>query len=220
MKTISCIILTILLSGITIQRVSAAAQEQEDLFNHFRNSQTVCLVVNQTFGDADAGKINLPFQYVAQKLLESTGLKVFLPNTNNCDFRLIIQARGEAKGIPYSDGKIHYTFASISGTILFQHTKGYTYEKSFRSNSGFAQYIPGSDDRLSPSSAPFLEAFKLTLCDLPDRWETRRDSFQRVLIQMIKEIYGLTPLLNVIRNHSPAEDYHLGLCSTLRTRGG
>ena len=154
------------------------------------------IVVEQSYSDktySPVEGINLPFESIAQKLLEYADLKVAHPESENYNLTLKIQAKGEALGTEYSTfgfgkGTYYYTGASLEGKISLELSGIPIHEMSF-----FGKISPpGRIDRSQMSSSPSSAPFKDTL------WQT--NSFGPVIIKLIEEISSPKFLINAMKD--------------------
>jgi len=155
------------------------------------------IVVEQSYSDktySPVEGINLPFESIAQKLLEYADLKVAHPESENYNLTLKIQAKGEALGTEYSmfmlfgKGTYYYTGASLEGEISLELSGIPIQEKSF-----FGKISPPSRiDRSQMSSLPTSAPLKDTL------WQP--NSFGPVIIKLIEEISSPKFLINATKD--------------------
>jgi hypothetical protein len=129
------------------------AQPSKQQIEAFRSARTVRIVVNQSYGSVKG--VSLPFEDIAERLLGYAGIRV-VPNFEDYDLMLKIEAKGWALGASYTDYVRDYwlyTGASLSGSISLGTQGVPIYKKTFEGSKAPPAPVP------HPSGTPPLFKF-------------------------------------------------------------
>ena len=167
---------------------SAATDQSQQQPDTSQPEKTVRLVIEQSEG------INLPFEATIHRFLGYAGLKVVAPESQDFDFTLKIQARGEALDANYSlfgvgSGTYYYTGASLKGTISLEGSGISIPEISFSGKISPPNEIDTRQAPTSPSDAHFGEAF-------------RSSGVVSKIIKMLGEVSVPQLLLNALKDEN------------------
>ncbi len=144
--------------------------------NAFRAVKTISIVVNQEYGYGTDGKIDgytLPFRQATAGLLQHYGVRIDELSVN----KMILDIKGTALSATYTDYKLHYTGAKVSGTLTLALEGASTIVTRFEMVSPIAQNTGLSQEK-SPTFAPFsdaLDANMYIICELVGHvfgWDT------------------------------------------------
>jgi hypothetical protein len=149
----------------------------------FQHAKTVRITVEQSYGIAKG--VSLPFEDLAQRLLEYAGVSVVGSDEKGYDATLRIQAKGAPIGAKYNLGYF-YTGARLKGEILFAIQDSRPFKKTFEGKLlPFKEASVVSLQR-SPSDAPIPYLFE--------------KSFRPAIFEMIGEIYGVHYFISALKD--------------------
>lgn len=204
------ICLVLFLFGVSSKVSGEISQAQLEIL---RSAKRVRIVIKESYSKAES--VNLPFKEMTKSILSSMGLQIVGENSQIYDVTWSVNVKGQALGTTYALGDpmfpsstdFHYTGAELSGAIVLNAPGIQKVERDFQSKVPIAQDI--LDKRLSPSDAPFFEAFKNNYSSnrSEDLWNysggeytwefitpmdtsTTEGTFPSVLLNLVKEIYG------------------------------
>jgi len=149
------------------ERMSAGAKEclspaDKELF---RNVKVIRIVLEQSGRKKDIAR--LPFYDYAEKILECAGFQVVKEGAKNYDATLHIKAKAIPKRHHYSDGRRHWTSATVRGTITLS-VSDRTLKRDFSGKVWPPQSIPAGSPSTRRSYAPLRGAFdRGFVSDLP-----------------------------------------------------
>ena len=160
--------------------VSKLSKEQIEIFQH---AKTVRITVEQSYGIAK--DVSLPFEDLAQRLLEYAGVSVVGSDEKGYDATLRIQAKGAPIGAKYNLGYF-YTGAKLKGEMLFEIQGNRPFKKTFEGKLlPFKEASVVSLQR-SPSDAPIPYLFE--------------KYFPPAIFEMIGEIYGVHYFISALKD--------------------
>ncbi len=160
----------------------------------YQEAKVVRVVVNQSFyqKNSDGSKnaltgISLPIESVARRILSDHANKTAVgPDAKSFASTLTITTEGIALGKNYGTDTLHYSGASLTGTITLEMMGYPTFKRTF---SYTLDPSPSPvTNSLNGSSAPFPKVFKSENSLLPK------------LLEVIYKIYGTSTLLSAIRD--------------------